>query len=163
MYKVKYSAAGIGCFKCVSVDGSMPACEDQFHNNKTNIVSIFPNFIIYLHLWFNSLKQSPDNYIMNRHDLKRNYTENFISEMSYLGICNEINSIKCFVHKISNQINCDRYWTKSNFLFHQNAPEQNYKFRSIVLRGNGSSKLSDYFSDVQLFMSTPSAPQYLTK
>ena len=32
-------AAGIGCFKCVSVNGSLPACEDQFHNNKTDMVS----------------------------------------------------------------------------------------------------------------------------
>ena len=27
--------AGIECFKCVSVNGSNPACEDPFHNNRT--------------------------------------------------------------------------------------------------------------------------------
>lgn len=29
------SASGIDCFKCVSVNGSNPACEDPFHNNYT--------------------------------------------------------------------------------------------------------------------------------
>ena len=26
---------GIDCFKCVSINGSNPACEDPFHNNYT--------------------------------------------------------------------------------------------------------------------------------
>ena len=26
---------GIDCFKCVSLNGSNPACEDPFHNNYT--------------------------------------------------------------------------------------------------------------------------------
>lgn len=30
------SAEGIDCFKCVSVNGSNPACEDPFHNNYTD-------------------------------------------------------------------------------------------------------------------------------
>ena len=29
------SAAGIECFKCVSVNGSNPDCEDPFHNNRS--------------------------------------------------------------------------------------------------------------------------------
>ena len=31
-----FSAAGIDCFKCVSVNGSNPACEDPFHNNHSS-------------------------------------------------------------------------------------------------------------------------------
>ena len=29
------SVSGIGCFKCVSINGSNPSCEDPFHNNYT--------------------------------------------------------------------------------------------------------------------------------
>jgi len=29
------SGEGIDCFKCVSVNGTNPACEDPFHNNYT--------------------------------------------------------------------------------------------------------------------------------
>lgn len=29
------SSAGIDCFKCVSLNGSNPMCEDPFHNNYT--------------------------------------------------------------------------------------------------------------------------------
>ena len=31
----KFSAIGIDCFKCVSVNGTNPSCEDPFHNNYT--------------------------------------------------------------------------------------------------------------------------------
>lgn len=31
----KIVSGGIGCFRCVSVSGSDPACEDTFHNNHT--------------------------------------------------------------------------------------------------------------------------------
>ena len=30
------SAIGIDCFKCVSVNGTNPSCEDPFHNNYTS-------------------------------------------------------------------------------------------------------------------------------
>jgi len=30
------NAAGIGCFKCASENGSNPACDDPFHNNYTD-------------------------------------------------------------------------------------------------------------------------------
>ena len=30
------SSAGIDCFKCVSVNGTNPMCEDPFHNNYTS-------------------------------------------------------------------------------------------------------------------------------
>ena len=33
---INFSATGIECFKCVSVNGSNPDCEDPFHNNRTN-------------------------------------------------------------------------------------------------------------------------------
>eukprot|EP00093_Oithona_nana_P010044 10044.XXX_483812_480587_1 [CDS] Oithona nana genome sequencing. len=33
---VPIPAAGIDCFKCVSVNGSNPACEDPFHNNHSS-------------------------------------------------------------------------------------------------------------------------------
>ena len=74
--------------------------------------------------------------------------------------------------KIFNQINCDLYWLQSKcLLLHQNAPELNYsqyclkmgEFYLIpktwvfqVIRVFARS-----FSDVQLFMSPPSAQQYL--
>ena len=29
------SSGGIDCFKCTSINGSNPACEDPFHNNYT--------------------------------------------------------------------------------------------------------------------------------
>ena len=29
-------SSGIDCFKCVSINGSNPACEDPFHNNYTS-------------------------------------------------------------------------------------------------------------------------------
>ena len=29
------SSSGIDCFKCVSINGSNPSCEDPFHNNYT--------------------------------------------------------------------------------------------------------------------------------
>ena len=31
------SGQGIGCFKCTSVNGDNPACEDPFHNNVSGI------------------------------------------------------------------------------------------------------------------------------
>ena len=35
-FKLKYlSVSCIACFKCVSVAGDNPACEDKFHNNAT--------------------------------------------------------------------------------------------------------------------------------
>ena len=58
-------AAGIGCFKCVSVGGSMPACEDQFHNNKTNIVSI--TFFFFINTFTFDLTVRPLNFWATRH------------------------------------------------------------------------------------------------
>ena len=31
-----FSASGIDCFKCVSINGTNPSCEDPFHNNYTS-------------------------------------------------------------------------------------------------------------------------------
>ena len=34
-FSILVSSAGIDCFKCVSLNGSNPMCEDPFHNNYT--------------------------------------------------------------------------------------------------------------------------------
>ena len=52
-------AAGIGCFKCVSVNGSLPACEDQFHNNKTDMVSRKQSGRYLKHIFNSQLEVSP--------------------------------------------------------------------------------------------------------
>ena len=36
MFSFYFSAIGIDCFKCVSVNGTNPSCEDPFHNNYTS-------------------------------------------------------------------------------------------------------------------------------
>ena len=41
-----FLVSSIDCFKCVSVGGDNPVCEDKFHNNHTELLEVMCNMLL---------------------------------------------------------------------------------------------------------------------